>query len=441
MRTRLVRWTVAGLALVGLAVGCSSSNSSTPSTDTSASKFSGIYVTSSEGPLQQFEFVDSTHVNVWWAQCADGEPCQATDTYEVQGSNLVISEPGGNITTLSLAGLEDGTSTQYDPLHLSGSDPLHLEGMGLGGTDAGGSSLGGGSTLSSGDAAVLTQTITIVITFTITIVLTGSSSDAATASSGSGSSGRPGSGSGASGSAGGSATGSGSGGGGHSLSTCSGVVLSQTFKSANTFPNDKTAFDFFRSKGLSADQAAGVVGNLDQESGDSPTCYQGPNGCSTTPVSGYPGAGIAQWSRGGRWDTDSNDNATAFAKQQGTSLNSEQTQLNFIWYELSNKSYGLSTLEQQTSVTGAAGAFASGFEMCGTCAQTKRNQYAQNAYNAFSGDPVSSTDGGMCTPTYGSCSVSSKSGTCVDTSACSSSGGTSTAGKCPGPANIQCCTH
>src|SRR5580658_5394526 len=58
--------------------------------------------------------------------------------------------------------------------------------------------------------------------------------------------------------------------------------------------NDKIAFDFFVGKGLSKDQAAGIVGNLDQESGMDPTIWQ---------YGGGPGRGIAQWSAGGRWDT------------------------------------------------------------------------------------------------------------------------------------------
>ena len=44
-------------------------------------------------------------------------------------------------------------------------------------------------------------------------------------------------------------------------------------------------------------QAAGIIGNLDQESGMDPTISQ---------YDGGPGRGIAQWSTGGRWDTDAN---------------------------------------------------------------------------------------------------------------------------------------
>src|SRR4051812_32496253 len=72
--------------------------------------------------------------------------------------------------------------------------------------------------------------------------------------------------------------------------------------SSPIFGNDKTSFDYFVGKGLTPIQAAGIVGNLDQESGDSPTAVQ----------SGGPGRGVAQWSVGGRWDTSPGDNENAF---------------------------------------------------------------------------------------------------------------------------------
>jgi lysozyme len=47
----------------------------------------------------------------------------------------------------------------------------------------------------------------------------------------------------------------------------------------------------------------------------------------------------------------------------------------------------------------------------------------------------SGTDDGTCTVT-----TTGEMGVCIDTSECTSEGGTSTADFCPGPANIQCCT-
>jgi hypothetical protein len=508
MRNRLLRNTLgaiaAGLSVGVLAVGCSSSSPSS-SSNVPASTLSGIYVTNSVGGIQQFEFVDSSHVNVWWASCASGKPCEANDTYTMNGDQLVISEPGGNTTKIILSGMQNGVGPAYDRLHPLGGVSL---GVSLGGDS--GTSL----TVSLGDASLTSgETITLVITFTITIVIEdgdgglsllggdagtseggateggateggateggvmltsdgavslqgdgsapsegGATGDAAVSSSGSASSGTgssSGNSSGSASSATGSSSRSGSSSGMGSSSTSSSAsssshkmicsnVTQQTFKSASTFPNDKTSFDFLLSQGLNATQAAGVVGNLDQESGDSPTCYQGPNGCSSSPVSGYPGAGIAQWSRGGRWDTDKNDNAKAYATQQGESVSSLQLQLQFLWYELSSFSHdGLSPLKQQSTISGAGQIFASDFEACGTCDQTNRTKYAQNAYNAFSNDKTQSTGmpAGMCIQNYGTCSANGSSGSCIDKGSCSSIGGTSSAGHCPGPSNIQCCTQ
>src|SRR5258708_35707736 len=53
---------------------------------------------------------------------------------------------------------------------------------------------------------------------------------------------------------------------------------------AVSFTNDKAAVDYFLGKGLANFQAAGIVGNLDQESGVDPLAVQ----------SGGPGRGIAQ---------------------------------------------------------------------------------------------------------------------------------------------------
>src|SRR5262249_41492452 len=83
-----------------------------------------------------------------------------------------------------------------------------------------------------------------------------------------------------------------------------------TSASTTAFPNDKPAYDFFVGKGLTNFQAAGIVGNLDQESGVDPASVQ---------YGGGPGRGIAQWSVGGRWDTSANDNVLAYAASKGQS--------------------------------------------------------------------------------------------------------------------------
>ncbi len=144
------------------------------------------------------------------------------------------------------------------------------------------------------------------------------------------------------------------------------------------FTNDKAAFDYFVGKGLTNFQAAGIVGNLDQESGVDPNAVQ----------QGGPGRGIAQWSAGGRWDTDNGDNAAAYAKQQGQSITSLGLQLDFIWYELTTFSgYGLSKLKATSNVTDATVVFQTDFEGCGTCLQSQRITYAQAVLNAYGAIP------------------------------------------------------
>ena len=67
-----------------------------------------------------------------------------------------------------------------------------------------------------------------------------------------------------------------------------------------------------------------------------------------------PGRGIAQWSVGGRWDTDSGDNVLAYTSEQGESATSLDLQLAFVWYELETfSSYGLAELRASTDVTNA----------------------------------------------------------------------------------------
>jgi Phage tail lysozyme len=189
--------------------------------------------------------------------------------------------------------------------------------------------------------------------------------------------------------------------------------------------NDQTAFDYFVGQGLTDVQAAGIVGNLDQESGMSPTIAQ---------EGGGPGRGIAQWSVGGRWDTSSKDNVAWYASQQGASEYALSLQLDFIWYELTTFGYGYSELRAATTVTEAVTAFQDDYEICGTCDSSNRVAYAEAALADFGG-------GATPPPTGGSCTVAGVEGTCILTTTCAAkSGYTSTAGHCPGAADIECCT-
>ena len=140
-------------------------------------------------------------------------------------------------------------------------------------------------------------------------------------------------------------------------------------------PNNKTAFDFFTGSGLSKVQAAAIVGNFDQESSMNPRQFQYPSG---------PGRGIAQWSAGGRWDTDSRDNMVWYASQHGESQWELTPQLQFSWYELATyPNYGLASLRAATTVYNAVVAFQSKFEGCGTCMTDNRVRYADQALTYY----------------------------------------------------------
>jgi hypothetical protein len=156
-------------------------------------------------------------------------------------------------------------------------------------------------------------------------------------------------------------------------------------EAASTFANDKTAYDYFRGKGLTNFQAAAVVGNLDQESGVNPTISQ--NG-------GGVGRGIAQWSAGARWDTTKGDNVMTFAAMQGQSATSLGLQLDFMWFELTMfPAYGLAELKASTTLNDATQVFEDKYEGCvyanfPECALPQRQKYAATVFAAYMNDPV-----------------------------------------------------
>ena len=153
--------------------------------------------------------------------------------------------------------------------------------------------------------------------------------------------------------------------------------------------NERTAFQFFVNKGLTKTQAAGVIGNLMQESNVMPGAVE-PGGA---------GRGIAQWSAGGRWNADHDDNVFWYASTHGGTAGSLTTQLDFIWYELETfPGYGLGRLRASNTITSATLAFQTDFEACGKCEQSTRIRYAENALSEYGGAGGSSGGAGttMC---------------------------------------------
>lgn len=110
--------------------------------------------------------------------------------------------------------------------------------------------------------------------------------------------------------------------------------------------NIQIAYSYFISKGLSANAAAGIVGNLKAESNVDPNNDQ-PDG---------PGMGIAQWTYSERWQ-----NLLRWAGDRN--VRSLETQLDFLWHELqTDYRYVLNKLQNTTNMAQATAIFMKEFE-------------------------------------------------------------------------------
>lgn len=142
--------------------------------------------------------------------------------------------------------------------------------------------------------------------------------------------------------------------------------------------NDVAAkvWNILASKKMSAPAIAGILGNLQQESTMDPTKLQAGGKKGT-------GAGLAQWTIGGRWDVLQN-----FAKSKGLSPWSAEAQAEFIWHELNYKGYpwGSPAELNKRGVADAAVYFSQKFERPAAWAahNDKRSNYAQQWFDKLS---------------------------------------------------------
>ena len=151
--------------------------------------------------------------------------------------------------------------------------------------------------------------------------------------------------------------------GGTGMATGAGTLAGNT--------NAEKIWNFFAEKGLSSSAIAGILGNLQQESGLNPNS---------------PGGGLAQWI-GGR-----KSNLDAFARQRGLDPNSLEAQLQFMWHEMNGgdstfsnklKSIGGLSAFNSMSPSQAAEFFSKYYERPGKPMLEKRKQYANDFYNQF----------------------------------------------------------
>jgi len=121
--------------------------------------------------------------------------------------------------------------------------------------------------------------------------------------------------------------------------------------------------------GLTPTAAVGIVANLKAESNLDPSIKQ---------YGGGPGRGLAQWEKGGRYDTDP-INLVKFANRRGTDWNDLDTQIDFILYELDRHPEYKKVkdmLNSTDNVEDATMIFLKKYEKAGTPHAPKRVQYA-----------------------------------------------------------------
>lgn len=132
--------------------------------------------------------------------------------------------------------------------------------------------------------------------------------------------------------------------------------------------NAQRAYNYFLDKGLTPAQAAGIVGNLQAESGVRPGQHQ----------IGGPAFGIAQWEGSRR------RNLEQFARAQGKPVDDLGVQLDFIWHECqTTERSAFNALRQTRSAAEAAQVWCSRWERAGIPHMENRIAYANEALGTF----------------------------------------------------------
>lgn len=122
--------------------------------------------------------------------------------------------------------------------------------------------------------------------------------------------------------------------------------------------NKEKIFRFLLGKGLNAEQAAGVMGNLFEESSLDPAKEQGGRIVDEnyTLIPGV-GFGLAQWTYPSR-----QQNLTNYQRSSGRTIIDLTMQLEFLWKELSEDSSALNAVKATTTPEAAAISFHADFE-------------------------------------------------------------------------------
>tara|TARA_R110000803_G_scaffold209291_1_gene278737 strand:+ start:105 stop:767 length:663 start_codon:yes stop_codon:yes gene_type:complete len=147
-------------------------------------------------------------------------------------------------------------------------------------------------------------------------------------------------------------------------------TLEQEVKTVVAKGSPQYIIDRLVNGGLTKTAAIGVVANLKAESNLDPGIKQ---------RGGGPGRGLAQWEKGGRYDTDP-INLNKFAAKKGTNWSDLDTQIDFILYEMEKHPEYRRVKEQLNntdSIEQATLIFLKKYEKAGTPHTGKRLKYAK----------------------------------------------------------------
>jgi len=193
-----------------------------------------------------------------------------------------------------------------------------------------------------------------------------------------------------------------SGSGGGDLSNISSSCVCSVGSDVSLVGNDniEKAFRFFVSKGLTPEQAAGVLGNLRAESGVVPTKIQGGGDSKNPQDAGGGGWGIIQWTPGNK--------VLNVASQAGITspIYELGTQLEIVWWHLNNVSPtgyrgAITGLKNTLSSDDATVYFEEKMEAAGVKRIALRQQFAREVLASYGGTVTTSS------PVSGGCSLSS----------------------------------
>jgi len=167
---------------------------------------------------------------------------------------------------------------------------------------------------------------------------------------------------------------------------------------ASSGENVLAAMQYFVGKGLTPEQAAGIIGNLRAESGVLPARQEGkpPSYIAEAPINGI-GFGIAQWTY-----TSRQAPLVAAAQQAGVPVNTLPIQLDYVWSEL-NGSYSdvLRELRNTTDIREATNIVLLKYEaprVKDEAVLTLRTRLAEGALRQFTGAGGTATTTGInCT--------------------------------------------